>query len=137
MTTQTNQEKERSIIGSKEFNSGFKHKTTHSEIPLVDYDFDQGYCLTNRQDVIRGLESGNTCFHSANLASQDLSGLNLSDCDFRYAMFNNANLTDVNLTNSNLTHANLCYADLTRANLTRADLTDIILVSANLSHTKF
>jgi len=31
----TNQEKERSIIGSKEFNSGFKHKTTHSEISTI------------------------------------------------------------------------------------------------------
>lgn len=76
--------------------------------------------------------------NEANLDSCDLYLADLSNVKFQNASLKNAdlrkaNLLQADLTGANLTGADLSYADLRNANLSGANLTDAKLINANLA----
>jgi len=94
----------------------------------------EGVSSLDRQNLalaVRGAAGGND-YRRSDLASQNLSGLdmhgfNLSGADLTYA-----NLTDVDLSGADLSGAHLRFTDLSGADLYRANLADAHLANANL-----
>ena len=91
-------------------------------------------------------------FFSADLANQDLSGLDFTDAVLRHSRFEYANLSNANMTriifsgfpnsaggptmeNANLTGAIMTGAKLYRAELSGADMTNANLTDADLRET--
>jgi hypothetical protein len=104
----------------------------------------------NRQNNRKGqkalgavLDLSATCLVAAMLFKDQLSSLEMSEADLRYAMledsdlqqatFFKANLSRADLSNANLSGALLWEANLSQANLREANLSGAALADANLS----
>ena len=79
-----------------------------------------------------GFANGVRDLRNANLANQDLAGVNLSGLDLSNADLQGANLSHAKLFKTNLSGANLIDANLEASELTGADLSDANLEQANL-----
>jgi uncharacterized protein YjbI with pentapeptide repeats len=72
-------------------------------------------------------------FNAQNWTSKSLTGLTLSNGDFKTGTFNGTDFTSATLTGSDFTSANLTNANLTTANLTNANLTSTTLTGATIT----
>ncbi len=79
-----------------------------------------------------GFANGVLDLRNANLAHQDLAGVNLSGLDLSNVDLQGANLSHAKLFKTNLSGANLTEANLESSELTGADLSDANLEHANM-----
>ncbi len=94
-------------------------------IPVQQQANHTGTALT-RTDVMRLLQDVGSP-EQLDVSGQNLSGINLMNCDLR-----GANLSQANVHGADLRGTYLCWADLRGANLCEADLREADLSGANL-----
>ncbi len=94
-------------------------------IPVQQQANHTGTALT-RTDVMRLLQDVGSP-EQLDVSGQNLSGINLMNCDLR-----GANLSQANVHGADLRGTYLCWADLRGANLCEADLREADLRGANL-----
>src|SRR6266699_2651104 len=100
-------------------------KRTAMTIPVQQQANHTGTALT-RTDVMRLLQDVGSP-EQLDVSGQNLSGINLMNCDLR-----GANLSQANVHGADLRGTYLCWADLRGANLCEADLREADLSGANL-----
>src|SRR6266699_3961080 len=100
-------------------------KRTAMTIPVQQQANHTGTALT-RTDVMRLLQDVGSP-EQLDVSGQNLSGINLMNCDLR-----GANLSQANVHGADLRGTYLCWADLRGANLCEADLREADLSWANL-----
>lgn len=91
---------------------------------------------------LRGIDLERECLAGVSLASADLSGAILVECNLQLVDLTRANLSGARLTGAvlrraRLLHANLAEADLRRVDLNEADLEGACFRSARVSEASF